>query len=95
MLSGERPESTKAQRSEILICCDRRALFPCRPLNGKGKAVSPRPLRLCGESLVWKTMLECAIHGKADLLVTGDKEILRLKEYEGVKIISLKEYLQR
>ncbi len=40
-------------------------------------------------------ILECAIHGKADLLVTSDKEILRLREYEGVKIISLKEYLQR
>ncbi len=38
-------------------------------------------------------ILECAIYGKADLLVTGDKEILRLREYEGVKIISLKEYL--
>ena len=38
-------------------------------------------------------ILECAIYGKADLLVTGDKEILQLGEYKGVKIISLKEYL--
>jgi len=38
-------------------------------------------------------ILECAIHGKADALVTGDKEILRLREYKGIKIISLKEYL--
>jgi putative PIN family toxin of toxin-antitoxin system len=37
---------------------------------------------------------ECAIYGKADLLVTGDKEILQLREYRGVKIISLKEYLE-
>jgi putative PIN family toxin of toxin-antitoxin system len=39
-------------------------------------------------------ILECAIYGKADLLVTGDKEILRLREYKGVKITSLKEYLE-
>ena len=39
-------------------------------------------------------ILECAIYGEADFLVTGDKEILQLREYKGVKIISLKEYLE-
>ena len=39
-------------------------------------------------------ILECAIYGEADLLVTGDKEILQQREYKGVKIISLKEYLE-
>jgi len=39
-------------------------------------------------------ILECAIYGKADLLVTGDKKILQLREYRGVKIVSLKEYLE-
>jgi putative PIN family toxin of toxin-antitoxin system len=39
-------------------------------------------------------ILACAIYGKADLLVTGDKEILQQREYKGVKIISLKEYLE-
>ena len=39
-------------------------------------------------------ILECAIYGRADLLVTGDREILQLKEYKGVKVISLKEYLE-
>lgn len=39
-------------------------------------------------------ILECAISGKADFLVTGDKEMLQLREYKGVKIISLKEYLE-
>ena len=38
-------------------------------------------------------ILECAIDGKADALVTGDKEMLRLREYSNIKIISLKEYL--
>ena len=39
-------------------------------------------------------ILECAIYGEADLLVTGDKKILQLQEYKGVKIISLREYLE-
>jgi len=38
-------------------------------------------------------ILECAIHGKADVLVTGDKAILQLRDYKGIKIISLKEYI--
>ncbi len=39
-------------------------------------------------------ILECALCGKADAIVTGDKEMLKLKEYKGIKIISLKEYLE-
>jgi putative PIN family toxin of toxin-antitoxin system len=38
-------------------------------------------------------ILECAFSGKADFIVTGDKEILGRKEYESTKIISLKTYL--
>jgi putative PIN family toxin of toxin-antitoxin system len=39
-------------------------------------------------------ILECADFGKADLIVTGDKEMLRLREFKGVKIASLREYLE-
>lgn len=39
-------------------------------------------------------ILECAVSGRADFLVTGDKKILQLQEYKGVKIITLREYLE-
>jgi putative PIN family toxin of toxin-antitoxin system len=39
-------------------------------------------------------ILECADFGKADLIVTGDKEMIRQKEFKGIKIASLKEYLE-
>jgi len=39
-------------------------------------------------------ILECALFGKADVIVTGDKEMLKLKAYEKTKIISLKPYLE-
>lgn len=39
-------------------------------------------------------ILECALCGETDIIVTGDKEMLKLREYKRVKIISLKEYLE-
>ena len=39
-------------------------------------------------------ILERAISGKADIVVTGDKEMLRLGEYGKTKIISLRAYLE-
>jgi uncharacterized protein len=38
-------------------------------------------------------ILECAVSGNADIIVTGDKELLRLRVYEKTKIITLKKYL--
>jgi putative PIN family toxin of toxin-antitoxin system len=39
-------------------------------------------------------ILECALTGKADAIVTGDKAMLQLKEFSGIRILSLKEYLE-
>lgn len=38
-------------------------------------------------------ILECSLAGKADIIVTGDSEMLKLKEFQGIRIISLKKYL--
>lgn len=38
-------------------------------------------------------VLECAFFGSADMIVTGDKEMLRLRGYRDTKIVSLKAYL--
>ncbi len=40
-------------------------------------------------------ILECAVEGMAEAIVTGDKAILAAGEYEGVRIISLARYLDR
>jgi len=39
-------------------------------------------------------ILECSMSGNADAIVSGDKDMLKLKAYKNVKIISLKEYLE-
>jgi putative PIN family toxin of toxin-antitoxin system len=38
--------------------------------------------------------LSCAIAANADYIITGDKDLLVLKEYNGIKIITAKEYLE-
>lgn len=40
-------------------------------------------------------ILECAVDGKAEFIVTGDtKHILPLKEYKGIKILSPSEFIK-
>lgn len=39
-------------------------------------------------------IIECALKGNADAVATGDKEMLKIKQFRGIRIISLKEYLE-
>ncbi len=38
-------------------------------------------------------VLACAIEGEADYIVTGDPHLLTLEEYEGIKIVSPRDFL--
>jgi putative PIN family toxin of toxin-antitoxin system len=40
-------------------------------------------------------ILEYALAGRAEAIVTGDRALLSLGEYSGVRIISLRDYLER
>lgn len=40
-------------------------------------------------------ILECALAGRADAIVTGDQGLLRMGSFEGVAILALREYLAR
>jgi len=40
-------------------------------------------------------ILECALEGNVDYIISGDKQhILSLKEFEGIKIVSVREFLE-
>ena len=39
--------------------------------------------------------LECAVDGKADYIISGDKHLLELHSYAGVPIVKSKEFLLR
>lgn len=40
-------------------------------------------------------VLECAVDGEAEYIITGDKHLLNLKSYKGIKILKVKEFLDR
>lgn len=37
--------------------------------------------------------LACGVEGKADYIVSGDRDLLDLKEFEGIRIVSPKEFV--
>lgn len=39
-------------------------------------------------------ILECGVKANADLIVTGDRELLTLKQYEGIAIVKLVDFLK-
>ncbi|MDP3765803.1 MAG: putative toxin-antitoxin system toxin component, PIN family [Nanoarchaeota archaeon] len=38
-------------------------------------------------------IMESAVEGKADFIVSGDQHLLKLKEYKGIKILTPREFL--
>ena len=38
-------------------------------------------------------ILECAVAGRAEAIVTGDRVLLALREFRGVRVVSLRDYL--
>jgi uncharacterized protein len=38
-------------------------------------------------------ILECAVEAGADYIITGDNQLLALKEFKGVKIVSVNDFL--
>lgn len=51
------------------------------------------PIRACRDPKDDK-FLELAFNGMADLIVTGDKDLLTLNPFEGIRIVSPAEYLE-
>ena len=39
-------------------------------------------------------ILECAVTGDADMIVTGDRHLLDLERYEGIEIVTLAVFLE-
>ena len=39
-------------------------------------------------------ILECAAEASADLIVTGDRHLLRLREFEGIAVVRLADFLR-
>jgi putative PIN family toxin of toxin-antitoxin system len=56
--------------------------------------VNPPPIRACRDPKDDK-FLEVAMHGRADLIVTGDGDLLDLNPFRGIAILTPAEFLER
>lgn len=39
-------------------------------------------------------VLECAIAGKVDYVVSGDRHLLKLKSYKGIPILTVRQFME-
>lgn len=63
-------------------------------LSELGVTVKPRQRLRVVKDEPDNRILECAIAGHAQAIVTGDRALLALGEYRGVRIVSLRDYLE-
>src|SRR5437879_645466 len=52
-----------------------------------------RPARVIEEDPADNRVLECALRAKAIFIVSGDKHVLKLGEFKGIRILSPREFL--
>ena len=79
-----------AERDELVLSLARVALF----LADIGTIVKPRRRLAVLKDAADNRILECALAGRAQAVVSGDKALLALQEYRGVRVLSLADYLK-
>jgi len=58
------------------------------------RLVSPRRVvKVIHEDPSDNRILECALEGKARYIISGDKHLLRMKKFRGIRIVRAKEFL--
>lgn len=62
-------------------------------LSELGKVVQPKRKLAVLRDEPDNRILECAVAGRADVIVTGDQAMLALGEYKSIRIIALKDFL--
>jgi len=64
-------------------------------LTERGIAVEPQMrLNIVKEDPDDNRFLECAVAGEADFIVSGDSHLLNLREYKGIKILKIVQFLK-
>lgn len=66
-----------------------------RPLADIGTLVEPSGRLSVFQDAPDNRILECAVEGTADAIVTGDKAMLAIGGYEGIRLITLADYLDQ
>jgi len=63
-------------------------------LSELGEVVAPRTKLTVLDDEPDNRILECAVAGSVDVIVTGDQAMLDLGSYEGIRIMTLREFLK-
>jgi putative PIN family toxin of toxin-antitoxin system len=63
-------------------------------LTDLSRSVKPRQKIKAVKDEPDNRILECAVAGRADVIVTGDQALLALREYRVVRLLSLRDYLE-
>jgi predicted nucleic acid-binding protein len=65
------------------------------PLRGTARAVTPAvQLEVVTEDPDDNKIIECAVTAGSDYIVTGDKDLLRLGQYDSIKILTVSDFLE-
>lgn len=67
----------------------------CRLIGAIGKPVNPKRRVSLLKDEADNRILECASEGRADLIVTGDRHLLDIRQYAGAIILNLSNFLKR
>ena len=63
-------------------------------ISRTSEVLRPRTKLTVLEDVPDNRILECALEAHADLVVTGDRHLLKLKEFHGIPIIRLADFLR-
>ena len=73
---------------------DERADFLDKLIERSDITAGKQLLQLVGSDVKDDKFLACGFEAKADYIITGDEDLLVLKEYKGTKIITPREFLK-
>ena len=65
-----------------------------RQISRAAAVSKPAPKLLVVEDEADNRILECALESRVDLVVTGDRHLLKLRRFEGVAIVRLADFLR-
>jgi len=69
--------------------------FACSPLWAIAHNVDAEPFLAIADDPDDNRILECAVAARAHVIVTGDDDLLRLKNFEGIEILKPRPFLNR
>jgi predicted nucleic acid-binding protein len=85
--------STKSCGGKFAVSADDAAFVRSR-LESLAQVVEPRDaLGVIDDDPDDDRVLECAVEGRADMIVSGDRHLLKLAKYQGVPIVTVRQFM--